>query len=92
MNCKLTDLNCKEVICICDGRRLGFVADAIVELPQGRILSIIVPAPMRLPTLGRREDYIIPWDCIKKMGPDIILVDIKPEQCRMPRPRLGFLF
>ena len=91
MNCKLTDLHCKEVICICDGSRLGFVADAIVELPQGRVVSIIVPAPMRLPTLGRREDFVIPWECIKKVGPDILLVDIKPEQCRMPRPRLGFL-
>ena len=92
MNCKLTDLTCKEVICICDGRRLGFVGDVVVELPEGRILSIIVPAPVRLPTLGRREEFVIPWECIKKIGPDIILVDIKPEQCRMPRPRLGFLF
>ena len=92
MNCKVTDLYCKEVICICDGRRLGFVSDAIVELPGGKVLSILVPAPVRLPTLGRKEDFIIPWECIKKVGPDIILVDIKPEQCRVPRPRLGFLF
>ena len=32
---KFTDLHYKEVICICDGRRLGFVSDAIIELPEG---------------------------------------------------------
>ena len=92
MTCKLTELHCKEVICVCDGRRLGFVADAVVEVPEGKVLSIIVPAPCRLPQLARRDDYIIPWECICKIGPDIILVDIKPDQCRAPRPRLGFLF
>ena len=92
MTCKVTDFHCKEVICVCDGRRLGFVSDLVVEIPEGRVLSIIVPAPFRLPILGRRDEYIIPWECIKKIGPDIILVDIKPDQCRAPRPRLGLFF
>lgn len=92
MTCKLAELTCKEVICVCDGRRLGFVGDAVVELPEGRVVSIIVPAPCRFPQLGRRDDFIIPWDCICKIGPDIILVDIKPDQCRTPRPRLGIMF
>ena len=92
MACKFTELHCKEVICICDGRRLGFVSDAVVEIPEGKILSIVVPAPIRFPQFGHRDEYLIPWECIKKIGPDIILVDIKPDQCRIPRPRLGFLF
>lgn len=91
MACKFTELHCKEVICISDGRRLGFVSDAVVEIPEGKILSIVVPAPCRFPQFGHRDEYLIPWECIKKIGPDIILVDIKPDQCRIPRPRLGFL-
>ena len=91
MSHRFTDLNYKEVICISDGRRLGFVSDAVVEIPEGKILSIVVPAPCRFPQFGHRDDYLIPWECIKKIGPDIILVDIKPDQCRIPRPRLGFL-
>ena len=85
---KFTDLHCKEVICLRDGRRLGFISDATVELPEGRICAIIVPAPGRLFGLfGRREDFVIPWNCIRRIGPDIVLVDIIPEECRVPRSK-----
>ena len=93
MSCKFTDLHCKEVICVSDGRRLGFISDARVELPEGRILSIIVPGPCRFFGLwGRRDDFVIPWHCIRRFGPDIVLVDIKPDECRVPRPKPGFFF
>ncbi len=83
---KISELKCKEVICVCDGRRLGFVTDAEVELPEGIIRSIIVPGPCRFLGLwGRKDDYVIPWCCIKRIGPDIILVDARPEDCCVPR-------
>ena len=66
MSIKFTQLQCKEVICIADGRRLGFVTDVQVELPEGNVCAIVVPGPCRLMGLGgRREDYLIPWNCIK---------------------------
>ena len=90
---KFTDLMCKEVICVSNGQRLGFVSDARVELPEGKILSIVVPGKSRLfGLLGCRDDYVIPWNCIKRIGPDIVLVDIRPEDCCVPRPRLGMHF
>ena len=90
---KFTDLHCKEVICICNGQRLGFVSDARIELPEGNICAILVPGPCRFFGLwGRRDDYLIPWKCIKRIGPDIVLVDIKPEECRIPRQKPGFPF
>lgn len=93
MSVKFTDLHCKEVICLSDGRRLGFIADAQVDLPGGCITAIIVPGPCRFFGLwGRKDDYVIPWHCICRMGPDIVLVDIKPEECRIPRPHRGLLF
>ena len=89
MSVNFTDLHCKEVICVSDGRRLGYISDARIDLPQGHILAIIVPGPCRFFGLwGRRDDYIIPWHCIRKMGPDIVLVDIKPEECCMPRQKV----
>ena len=85
---KFTELYCKEVICVRDGRRLGFVSDARIELPEGRLCAIIVPGPCRIfGILGRREDYVIPWNCIKRIGPDIILVDVKPEECGVLRSK-----
>ena len=93
MSIKFTELRCKEVICVCDGRRLGFISDARVELPEGTVTAIIVPGPCRFMGLwGRRDDYVIPWCCVKRIGPDIVLVDIKPEDCRVLRPKPGLLF
>ena len=93
MPVKFTDLQCKEVICVSSGQRLGFVSDIQVEVPEGNICAIVVPCPCRFPGLsGRRDDYIIPWNAIKKIGPDIVLVDARPESCRAPRPGKGFLF
>ncbi len=91
MATKLTQLQCKEVICVRDGRRLGFIEDVEVEMPEGKITAIIVPCPGKLLGFGGgRQDFCIPWGCIKKIGPDIVLVDAKPEDCRVPRPKQGF--
>lgn len=83
---RVTELNCKEVISIGSGQRLGFVADLEVKVPEGEVVAIVVPGPCRfLGILGRSEDFVIPWSAIKRIGPDIILVDISPGDCRRPR-------
>ena len=88
MSMKFTDLQCKEVICVSNGQRLGFVSDVLVEVPDGNVCAIVVPCQNHfLGGLGRREDFFIPWSCIKRIGPDIVLVDTKPEDCRVPRQR-----
>ena len=53
--------------------------------------AIVVPGPCKLlGVAGRKEDYVIPWSCVKKVGPDIVLVDIHPKDCRVPRPKPKF--
>ena len=91
MATKISQLQCKEVICVTSGQRLGFIEDVEVEIPEGRVCALIVPGPCRLMGLGpSRHDYRIPWNCIRRIGPDIVLVDVNPEECRItaPRPRL----
>lgn len=93
MSATFTDLRSKEVICVSDGRRLGFICDVRIKLPEGCIDAIIVPGPCKCFGLwGPHEDYVIPWQCICKIGPDIVLVDIHPEACCRPREKGGFLF
>mgnify|MGYP002519768018 CR=1 FL=1 len=88
MGTRITDLNCKEVICIADGCRLGFITDVEIEIPSGNVVAIIVPGPCRfMGLLGRNDNYVIPWKCIKRIGPDIVLVDTKPNECLFPRPK-----
>ena len=90
---KFTELRCKEVICVNDGARLGYICDVKVELPEGRVVAIIIPGPCRIFGLfGRKDDYVIPWGCIRRIGSDIVLVDIKPEECRVPKHKPGLLF
>lgn len=92
MRCRIADLRCKEVINICDGFRLGFVCDVIINAVTGQVLAIVVPGPCRFFGLfGREDDFIIPWDCIRKAGDDIILVEISGEFHREKRSRRSWL-
>ena len=89
MQCKMRDLRCKEVINICDGCRLGYVGDLDLRIPEGQVTAIIVYGPPKFFGLfGRGEEYYIPWDCIQRVGDDIILVD-KPFPRRDPPPEPG---
>ena len=86
MQCRFRDLRCKEVINICDGCRLGYVGDLDIRIPEGQVMAIIVNGPPRfLGLFGRGEEYYVPWDCIQRMGDDIILVD-KPFPRREMEP------
>ncbi|MBQ3216928.1 MAG: YlmC/YmxH family sporulation protein [Oscillospiraceae bacterium] len=84
---RFTKLKCKEVINVCDGCRLGYVSDVEVDCGCGQILSIIVPGPCKYFGLGRHEDFVIPWQCIRQIGDDIILVDGNLDKFRLPRSR-----
>ena len=89
----VTQLRCKEVICLETGQRLGYVSDAVIRLPEGEVAALVVPGPCRFfGVAGRRDDYIIPWNCIRKIGPDIVLVDIKHDECRFPRHKFRLPF
>ena len=76
MGTRVTELRCKEVINITDGQRLGFVSDVEVQLPEGKVLALVVPGPCRFFGL-----------CIRRIGSDIILVELEPDKCRVPRPK-----
>ena len=92
MSVRLTQLQCKEVICVNDGMRLGFISDVVVEVPDGHICAIVVPGPCKfLGLLGRSDDFVIPWSCIRRIGPEVVLVEVKPCDCRVPRPKSGIL-
>ena len=92
MECRLSELRYREVINVSTGCRLGYVGDALVDLKDGRIAALIVPGPARFFGLfGREDDYILPWPCITRIGPDIILVDGKGDIRRARRERKNFL-
>jgi len=74
---KTSDLRQREVINVSDGKRLGFVMDLDIDLDEGRIKSIVVPGQGRVFSFfSKSTDYVIPWEQIKKIGTDVILVEL----------------
>lgn len=74
---RIYDMKQKEVINTSDGCRLGYICDIEIDLKDGKIIKLIVPGPGKvLGLFGKDMEYQIPWDKIKKIGEDIILVDL----------------
>lgn len=77
---RMYELREKEVVNICDCRRLGCVGE--IEIDEcGCVKAIVVPECGKFCGLfGRENEYVIPWKCIKQIGSDIILVEVCPEE------------
>lgn len=71
------DFKHKEVININDAKRLGYVQDVTADLKTGVITSIIVPGNnKRFSLFTSDNEIVIPWEKIKAIGDEIILVEI----------------
>lgn len=77
MGDKGLDFKHKEVININNGKRLGYVQDVCADLETGMITSIIVPGSNKMMSFfNQNNDIVIPWQNIKCIGDDLILVEI----------------
>lgn len=72
---RYSDLAGKEIIDIDQGIRLGVVndTDLVIDAAAGRVVAIIIPARGGL---WSRRELEIPWHGIKKIGVDLIIVDL----------------
>ncbi|GAW92132.1 YlmC/YmxH family sporulation protein [Calderihabitans maritimus] len=83
---KVSDLRMRDVINVVDGRRLGYIKDIDVDLEKGRVKALILPGQSRfLGLFGRNDDIRIDWSKIKKIGVDVILVEIKDFTAPEPK-------
>lgn len=72
-----SDLKCKSVINLKDCKCLGKVGDLEFDECTGQICKLIIPGNNKFAALfGGEPEYVIPYRNIKKIGPDIIIVDI----------------
>lgn len=81
---RLHDLKEKDVINMQTCCKIGTVYDIEFDIKSGDVLSIILPGPSKFCFFGYDCEYIIPWNCICQIGPDIILVNVDQEKCRHP--------
>ena len=79
MGCSINSLRDKEVINVCDGRRLGYIFDVEINAALGSVTAIVVLFDCRVFGFGKCEELIIPWDKIQGFGEDAVLVSVSPE-------------
>lgn len=71
----------KEVINICDGRRLGCACDLEMDAISGKICTLIIPeCGSKWNFFGKERAFFVPWRCIRRIGDDIILVEVDGEE------------
>lgn len=72
---RYSGLTGKEIIDVEQGARLGVVndTDLIIDTEAGTVTAIVVP--YRTGSFGRGE-LVVPWRGIKKIGVDLIIVDL----------------
>lgn len=75
----LHDLSEKDVIQMKTGENLGRIDDLLFDENSARLESVILHGRSHLfGLLGYEEDLIIPWEAIRNIGADVIMVDAEP--------------
>lgn len=83
---RLNELVGKEMVNIFDGMRMGTVgeSDMLVNQETGDIVSIILPNRGNAFTFwADRQKLVIPWEAVKKIGREVIVVDLDNTHMRM---------
>ena len=71
------DFKQQEVINITYGKILGFVIDVQADFEKGEIHSIVVAKTGKIfNNVNSKSNITIEWKYIKKIGEDVILVEI----------------
>ena len=77
-----SEIKQKDVINISDGRKLGRPIDLILN-DDACVQALVVPGRGGgLPGLFRqdREGCVIPWERVRRIGDDVILVEVDVEE------------
>ena len=83
--CNSEDFREKEVVNVCDGKKLGCVGEVEFNVCDGKLTAIVVPVEGGFLGLGTKGRIVIPWDKIVRIGEDVILVNAEgllPLPCK----------
>lgn len=83
---RISEMAGKEVINLGDGARLGIVGECELTFDSrsGAIVGLILPKRRSLLNfLGDNQSVTIPWKSIKRIGDEIVIVDLNNAYERM---------
>ena len=85
MHQTFSELRAKEVIRLCDAECIGYVSDLVLDLSCGctcgRITALCVVPAGGVTALFSRTRITVPWERVRCIGRQTILVDIVPGDC-----------
>lgn len=88
----LHDLNEKDVIQIKTGENLGRIDDIALDAATAAVQAVILRGRSRwMGLLGHDEDLVIPWDAIRNIGADVVMVDVELPPARPGKPHRSWL-
>ncbi|HOV78712.1 MAG TPA: YlmC/YmxH family sporulation protein [Bacillota bacterium] len=76
---RMGELFGKEIVNIYNGARLGVIgeSDIAIDTESGEIKSIILPKKSNFINFwSERLDLVIPWEAVRKIGSEVIIVDL----------------
>lgn len=77
---KLSELQRKDIINIKDGKLVGKIIDVEFDQNSGYMIKFIVEKNNFIKSLfSSNEEVTIRFNQIKKLGEDVILIDISPK-------------
>ncbi|WP_400163028.1 YlmC/YmxH family sporulation protein [Brevibacillus sp. TJ4] len=84
---RLSQLGGKEIIGLDTGERMGVIGDSdlVINPETGQIESIILPAGGFFGLGKKREDIVIPWSAIVKIGSDMVIIQVHQRQEQAPQ-------
>ncbi|WGV57893.1 YlmC/YmxH family sporulation protein [Brevibacillus brevis] len=81
---RLSELGGKEIIGLDNGEKMGVISDSdlVIHPENGKIQSIILPGGSFFGFGKKREDLVIPWSSIVKIGPDMVIIQLKAPEAQ----------
>lgn len=72
---RLSDLQDKDIVNVEDGKKIGKIIDVVID-EQGNMKALIVQRTKMLNMFSNASEMEVKWNQIKKIGTDVILVNI----------------
>ncbi len=74
---KLSELQKKDIVSIRDGKKIGKIIDVEFDTKSGYMIHFVIEKAHYLKSIfSQSEELTIKFTQIKKMGEDVILIDI----------------
>lgn len=74
---KLSDLQRKDIVNLSDGKKIGRIIDVEINTLDGSLVNLIIEKNRYFRNLFSSEsDVLVRFNQIKKMGEDVILIDL----------------